>query len=193
MPRRERVRRTPERRDEQREQDDPRREVAALDQRLEAAATVGGSRRGVERRGRRRSAAGCEVRVRRADVERRAEQVARVGPSSSERLSPGTDASTSRAPSRAETVISRQPIRVAKARSVNDSDPPVARCVDDLESERLQAPAPSRGETRRLSGRSATRRPSRRSSRLFATVVAKPGARTSSPNWKVGISARSRT
>ena len=73
------ARRAPERRDEQREQDDPRREVAALDQRLEAAATVGGSRR--------RRASGpaqecCrrEVRVRRADVERRAEQVARVGP-----------------------------------------------------------------------------------------------------------------
>ena len=93
----------PHNRDEQREQDDPRR--GGPPRSINASKPPPRWARPSWRRasGPAQGAAGREVRVRRADVERRAEQVARVGPELVERLSRGTDASTSRAPSRAET------------------------------------------------------------------------------------------
>jgi hypothetical protein len=73
------VRGTPERRDEQRDEDDTEGELAPLDQLLEAAADTGTSGRRSERRGRSRGRARHEAGGGRAHVERRREQLLRVG------------------------------------------------------------------------------------------------------------------
>ena len=79
VPRREGVDCAPEGGDQEREQDHAEREVAALDQRLEAPVSVLGRRRDPDRGGRRRRAPGRVLDGRASHVERRAEQALRVG------------------------------------------------------------------------------------------------------------------
>jgi hypothetical protein len=76
---RQRVCRSPEGRDEKRDEDDAGREVAVLDQCLEPAAGMGRRRDAAERRRCPWSVAGHEAGCRGTDVERRAEQLARIG------------------------------------------------------------------------------------------------------------------
>ena len=170
MTRRKSVRRAPEGRDEEREQDDAGREVAALDQRLEATAAVVRAARPSMRRWRPRDLTpSANVRTGRGHVEWRAEQVGRIGAQRvalAGRPAP-TDAST-RAPSRAATVISRQPIRRSKLVSRNPSRLPLPSArIHRVEAERLRPPAPGRRQ-RDARGHERARRPSR-------------GARASSP------------
>ena len=97
---RERVHGAPERRDQQREQDDPDREVAALDQRLEAAVSCAPVRRSHRSWAPEPRAAGAVLDGRTADVEWRAQEARRVGAKLVERLAAGAELVVTLAPSR---------------------------------------------------------------------------------------------
>ena len=117
VPRRERVGSAPERGDQQREQDHAEREVAALDERLEAAVCdAPGPACDPDRRAPGPSRVPGRVGDRgAADVERRAQEALRVG---AELVASGSSparssSATLRAARARVTTISRQPIRLA--------------------------------------------------------------------------------
>ena len=96
-------------------------------------------------------------------------------------------------PSRA-AVISRHPIRLTKVLSLKASAVPWSDATNTASNRSVgRPPAPLRSEIRCATGRSAVRSPPSVSSRSRTTSPAYPGARTRSPDWNVGISARSRT
>ena len=140
VPGRERVRCTPEGRDREREQDHAEREVAAGDERLEAAAAMLGRRVVVERRRCAAALAQRERSGRRGDVERRAEQILRVG---AEVVAPARrrDAGGAQLGSVARAYDDFLPAdpRAEVAVAERQLRPRRRRLVDGVEAERLEA------------------------------------------------------
>ena len=190
----ERVRGTPERGDEQGHQDDADRQFPRSISASNPRPRWLGAGARIHVRSRSSSGARLEGGDGGADVERRAKQIT------------GIRAQLVRA-TRARDGGVEEPRAVAgrnrdlppadprgNRRSANVSARPLAAAVKTASKRSVfRPPAPRRATTRCATGRRTTRVPSSRSSRLRATVVAKPEALTSSPNWNVGISATSRT
>ena len=152
MTRRERVHCSPEGGDQQREQHEAHRELTVVDQSLEPAARVDVMPRPRRaREARPRPAPGVSSTV--ADLTSRGERRRSLGyeRSASDVLSDGAVVRTISAPSRAMTVISRQPMRSAYARSAKVERRPAAPCsIDGVETKRLEASC-SRSSGRRAS------------------------------------------
>ena len=156
------------------------REVSSLDQRLEAASLVHGSGRSVDSRRCARPAVKVDRRRRAGDVEGRTEKSLGYARSASLSLDSATEDSTTRAPSRAEIVTSRQPIRPGKApiaesesfsvprRGVHDVEPQASRDLRRPGERPPVCPTTRRG----------LRRPSSASSRSLAKRAGKPVACT---------------
>ena len=125
VPRRERMRRAPEGRYEEREHDDAGRQRAALDERLEPAAAVRPAPLDRRRRG-----APPRCRPARSARSPHARPAETGGALADRRAARRTGSPPARMRPRAahrparETVISRQPIRLANVRSANDTDRP---------------------------------------------------------------------
>ena len=165
---RERVRGAPERRDEERQQDHAERQVAARDERLEAAAPMLGGAQAVEARRRAGPVAERERGGRRRDVERRAEQLVGIGAelvartlggdARSAQLGPvlGVDDDLAPADPRAEVAVAEREPRAAAVRD-----------VDGVEPQRFEARrrrGASRGAVRAAATGRVARRPSARGS-----------------------------
>jgi hypothetical protein len=140
------MRRAPEGRHEERDEDDAEREIAVGDEGLEAAAPV--CRRGRSREGRRdaRSLPRLERRGRRADVERRAKQILRVGAQAVARAR-RRDARADDPGAVAGLDDDLAPADPAREAGIAEDDRPAGErgAVDRLEAERRQATRPGAG------------------------------------------------